>query len=288
MTANATPLPTRRPAQIRAYPVCPLKTIMDTIKNKCGDVRVMEKHGNGPNKVIILPEAMRELEVMVSYGRRSPMNAKEQKFTGYGHFLKDEAENTVVIVKHFIEIQTMNRSAVSASNFGPNGEYNPGLDFLQYHREEFLKMETQYNTDAFGGRVDPFIGLCGASEFVLEGHTHPDLGVFFSEPDKASGAARAATSPVCIFVCDPIRKKMLGSIGKGFSKAEIIVYARGSDAPADPVSDARRIYSPDEIVRIASRCLRSCEYDGDIKLRTRIDGRKCMIIKLIKSKMKKE
>lgn len=283
-----TPMPTRRPPQPKAYPVCSIKKVTDIIKSKCGDVYIKERHGKGCNKVIILPETEQELTAITSYGRRSPMNVYEQKLYGMGHFLIDDDGKVITIISHIIEIQTMNRNPVGASNLGPNGEYNHGLDFLEYHREEFLKNERKFNTDAFGNKVDPFLELCGPSEFVLEGHTHPDLGVFYSGTDKVSGAARAASSPVCIFVCDPIRKQMLGSIGKDFDKAEIIVYSRRT-APQEDLSEDKRLIPPtDEIVRLASQCLSTRGYAGDIGLRTRIDGRGCLKIKLVIPKGRRE
>ncbi len=276
-----TPMPTRRPSQPKTYPICSFKKATDIIKSKCGDVYVKERHGKGCNKVIILPESEQELTAITSYGRRSPMNVYEQKLYGMGHFMIDDAGNVITIISHIIEIQTMNRNPVGASNLGPNGEYNHGLDFLEYHREEFLRNERKYNTDAFGNKVDPFLELCGPSEFVLEGHTHPDLGVFYSGTDKVSGAARAASSPVCIFVCDPIRKQMLGSIGKDFDKAEIIVYSRRT-APQEDLSEDKRLIPPtDEIVRLTNQCLHTHGYAGDIKLRTHINGRGCLKIKLV-------
>ncbi len=276
-----TPMPARRPPQSKTYPICSLKKAMDIIKSKCGNVYVKERHGKGRNKVIILPEPEQELNAIISYGRRSPMNAYEQKFMGMGHFLIDDDGNIITIISHIIEIQTMNRNPIGASNLGPNGEANHGLDFLEYHRNEFLRNEAKFNTDAFGCQVDPFLELCGPSEFVLEGHTHPDLGVFYSGTDKVSGAARAASSPVCIFVCDPIRMKMLGSIGKDFAEAEIIVYSHGT-APREDFSIDKRLIPPtDEIVRLAGQCLHTRGYFGNIRLRTRIDGRGCLKIKLV-------
>ena len=285
---NYIPMPARHPSQPRTYPVCSLKKAMNIIQRKCGEVSVRERHGKGRSKVILLPEPAQELDSIISYGRRSPMNVCEQKLYGMGHFLVDEDGNMIIVVTHFIEIQTMNRGPVGASNLGHNGEYNPGLDFLEYHREEFLKNEAACNTDAFGCQVDPFLKLCGPSEFVLEGHTHPDLGVFYSGTDRVSGAARAASSPVCIFVCDPIRKKMLGSIGKDFAEAEILVFSRGTAPPEELSEDKRLIPPADEIVRLASRCLRAQEYAGDLRLRTRIDGRGCLKIKLVLPKGRKE
>lgn len=288
MVTNYTPMPVRRPVQPKAYPVCSFKKAMEIIKNECGEIYIKERHGKGHNKVIILPESEQELNSIISYGRRSPMNVYEQKLYGMGHFMIDEDGSVIVVISHFIEIQTMNRTPVGASNLGPDGEYNHGLDFLEYHREEFLKNEEKFNTDAFGCQVDPFLKLCGSSEFVLEGHTHPDLGVFYSGTDKVSGAARAASSPVCIFVCDPIRKKMLGSIGKNFSEAEIIVFSRGTVNQKDLSEDKRLIPPTDEIVRLAGHCIRTRGYAGNIRVRTRIDGKSCLKIKIVISRRRGE
>ena len=209
------------------------------------------------------------------------MNVLEQKIYGMGHFLQDLAGNTIVIVSHVIEIPTMNRNPVGASNLGPNGEYNPGLDFLAYYREEYLKNEKKFNLDAYGKKVDPFIDLCGPSEFVLEGHTHPDLGVFYSETDRVSGSARAASAPVCIFVCDPIRKAMLGSIGKDFQKAEILVFSRNKAPQKERDHSTQSDLPTDEIVRLASQCLHTKGYNGHIRFRSRIGGRGCLKVKLL-------
>lgn len=284
-------LPPRREAVPKTYPTCSLKQATDLIDAQCGKISVKERHGKGPNKVIILPEAERELTVTVSYGRRSPMNIKEQKFLGFGHLLRlDEEGHTLTIVKHFIEIPTKNRTACSAGNLGVNGEPNPGLDILEYKREEFLKGEADFNTDAFGHQVDPFLSLCGPSEFVLEGHTHPDLNVFFSSTDKVTGAARAATTPICSFVCDPIRKKMLGSVGKDFADAEVIVYAydtatKQMPTPKEPCQEADKVDEPlappmDEIVRLLGQCIHTLGHSGTVRLRTGWGGKTHLKVKL--------
>lgn len=283
------PLPARRPRKPKKYPVLSLKSVMEIINEQCGNVYVRERHGKGRNKVILLPEAYAELRAITSYGRRSPMNVNEQKLCGLGHFMVDEKGNVITIGSHFIEIQTMNRSPVGASNLGPNGEYNHGLDFLEYHMAEFLKYESKYNTDSEGRTVDPFIEICGPSVFTIEGHTHPDLGVFYSETDKISGAARAAVSPICIFVCDPVRQEMLGSTGKGFSETEVIALAHRDDREdlheeiheEEVTADKRLIPPTDEVARLAKECLLARGYSGSIKLRTRLDGKGCLKIKLV-------
>ena len=287
---NTTPLPPKKIRAVQEYPVLPMKKIMSLIRKNCGTAYISERHGKGNNKVIILPEAACEFQVMVSYGRRSPMNVLEQKYAGFGHFLRDEHNNIVLIVSHFIEIQTMNRNSIGASNLGPNGENNPGLDFLMYHRDEFIKNEHKFNTDAYGYKVDPFLDICGPSVFIIEGHTHPDLGVFYSGTDRQSGMARAAVSPVCIFVCDPIRKQMLGSIGKDFKEAEIIVFSRRVNDGKSILSD-NKLETPQEIIgeiiRLANKCFSYKGYSGKINDRTS-GGKEYLSIKMIIPKSSKE
>jgi hypothetical protein len=137
--------------------------VINTIEKECGRPLVAKSYGKGKHKVIFLPEAVDEFRVMVSFGRRSPKNRKEQKYNGYGHFLDGGDGNVIIVVSHFIEIFTMNRSAVHASNLGPGGEPNPGLDFLEYYREEFLSSEKECNKDAGGCLADPLLDICGSS-----------------------------------------------------------------------------------------------------------------------------
>ena len=134
-------LPERKPRKPVVYPGMSFEEVLNTIEKECGGPLAVKSYGRGKHKVIILPEAVNEFRVMVSFGRRSPKNRKEQKYNGYGHFLDGGDGNVIIVVSHFIEVLTMNRSAVHASNLGPGGEPNPGLDFLEYYREEFLSSE---------------------------------------------------------------------------------------------------------------------------------------------------
>lgn len=279
-------LPERKPREQVVYPGMTFEEVINTIEKECGRSFAVKSYGRGKHKVIILPEAVSELRVMVSFGRRSPKNLKEQKYNGYGHFLDGGDGNVIIVVAHFIEVFTMNRSAVHASNLGPGGESNPGLDFLEYYREEFLSSEKDCNEDAGGYKADPFLDICGSSEFVLEGHTHPDLGVFWSPQDRKTGSARAASSPVCIFVCDPVRREILGSVGKEFEEAEVILYDRVNSPytescfpePAPEEADSRICVN--KLIYQAQQCisLRGCS--GKILCHTGIWGNLKVNIKL--------
>lgn len=287
--SNVPPLPFREKRANRNFPVLDASSIEKTIESNCKNAHVVERHGKGPNKIYILPEAFGELKHIISYGRRSPMNHHEQKFIGFGHFFHESTGHMNIVVSHFIEIPTKNRGPMSAGNLGPNGEYNDGIDFLAYYREEFQKKEKQFNTDAFGYSVDPFLEKSAGSEYVLEGHSHPDLGVFFSSPDEESGVARAAKLPICIFVCDPIRRKILACVGKDFDAAEVILHDRRPLMIIDnnPKLSTSSFSEINDIVRSISCHLNKNGYKGYIRAHTRFDGKVCLKVKMVIPKLKR-
>lgn len=283
---QAPPIPKHRPQEPKKYPTLSIKKVCAMIEERCGSVRITERHGREcGNYAVILPEAMQELTSIISYRRRSPMNVNEQKFGGYGHFLRNPAGGMIAVIKHFIEVPTVNRTPVSAGNLGPNGELNPALDFLEYVRAEFFRTEKQFNTDAYGCEVDPFLELCGGSEFVMECHTHPDLGVFWSAADRRSGSHRAGNKPLCIFVCDPVRGEMLCSMGRSFEDAQVLVYERAaqsaesSDLPLSPAG---------ELARLAGACLRTRGYEGSLRMHATLRGRTCLKLRLVMPKGRRE
>lgn len=283
---QAPPVPKRRPPEPKRYPTLSIKKVCAMIEESCGNVCITERHGKEcGNYAVILPEAMQELTTIVSYRRRSPMNVNEQKFGGYGHILRNPAGGMITVVKHFIEVPTVNRNPIGAGNLGPNGELNPALDFLDFVRTEFFRTEKQFNTDAYGFEVDPFMKLCGGSEFVLEGHTHPDLGVFWSSTDRRSGAHRAGNRPLCIFVCDPVRGEMLCSMGRGFEDVQVLVYERAAQS-----AQAQELPLPPagELERMAGACLRTRGYDGSLRIRTTLRGRTCLKLRLVMPKVRRE
>ena len=86
---NCPPLPPRPITPARAYPVLSAVEIAAVIEKNCGSFQA-ERHGKGRHYVFFLPEAAEELTMMVSYGRRSPMNHLEQKYIGLGHFFLEK------------------------------------------------------------------------------------------------------------------------------------------------------------------------------------------------------
>ena len=138
----ALPKQPKREKEEKVYPVMSLEEICAIIEAKCGKVFIAERHGKqerSHNHVIILPEAWEELRVMITYGRISPINEFEQQFCGYGHIFLTEEGYVTTVVSHFIQVHTMNRTPISSSYLSKDGASNPGLDFLAYYRDEYVK-----------------------------------------------------------------------------------------------------------------------------------------------------
>lgn len=166
----ALPKQLKREKEEKVYPVMSLKEICAIAEAKCGKVFVAERHGKqeeSHNHVIILPEAWEELRVMITYGRISPINEFEQQFCGYGHIFLTEEGYVTTVVSHFIQVHTMNRTPISSSYLSRDGTSNPGLDFLVYYRDEYVKNEAKYNRNDRNYMVDPYLKY-GHSEYVLE------------------------------------------------------------------------------------------------------------------------
>lgn len=218
------------------------KNEIDSIIRKIGkNVNVIESYREGKHTVFFLPQATSDILHITDYGRRSPKNHKEQKLQGLGIFFQDEQGYINVVVSHALEIPTRNRSAVSAATLEKDGSWNPGLDFLDYYRSEYIEHERLYNIDEHGNIVNPFLGY-GNSEYAINIHTHPDIGTFFSTPDRNNAKARASYAPIVSMVIDPVRREVLAGVGQNLEDAEIRFYnynyADSKEKEEDPVKMA--------------------------------------------------
>ena len=202
----------------KKMPVFSIKEIFDQIKEKC-ELTKVQKFGSGNHYVVILPEAWEELKSMIGWGKRTPTNVYEQLYQGMGHYFRNVDGNYILIVSHFLYIYAAHRSPTSACI--SNGEYDSMMRRIEYEREIFCSNEARYNRTFAGKVFDPWANH--GSEVDIYGHTHPDIGVFFSSDDKGSGYATPA-KPAAIFVADPIRKQLKSRVGVHQEEAQIVVF----------------------------------------------------------------
>lgn len=209
----------------KKIPVFSIKEVFNLIKEKCDDTKA-RKYGAGNHFVVILPEAWEELKCMIGWGKRTPANVYEQIYQGMGHYFRNVDGNYILVVSHFLYIYAAQRSPTSACI--SNGEYDSMMRRIEYEREIFCGNEVRYNRTLTGKVFNPWAEL--GSEVDVYGHTHPDIGVFFSSDDKGSGYA-TPTKPAAIFVADPIRKQLKARVGVEQEEAQIVVFEYSTKVP---------------------------------------------------------
>lgn len=210
----------------KKMPVFSIKEVFNLIKEKC-DYTKVHKYGEGNHFLVILPEAWEELKCMIGWGKITPVNVDEQLYQGMGPYLRNVDGKDILVVSHFLYIYAAHRSPTSACI--SNGEYDSMMRRIEYEREIFCGNEVRCNRTLTGKVFNPWAEL--GSEVVLYGHTHPDIGVFFSPDDKGSGYA-TPTKPAAIFVADPIRKQLKARVGVAQEEAQIVVFEYSTKAPA--------------------------------------------------------
>lgn len=212
--------PANRKAEPRKFPVCSEQAALERIKRFCAPCEYTT-YGAGKHTVIILPEAWNELREMICFGKKRAVNYYEQQYQGMGHFNVSADGKLCVVISHFLYIYSAERGRTHARVV--KDADTSFLDLLASERAIYNEFETRFNRDEAGHELDPFL-RDGASEVVLFGHTHPDLGVFFSEPDRNSSYA-AVNFPAVTFVCDPIRKQMKAMVGIEEADARVLVFS---------------------------------------------------------------
>lgn len=222
-----------RKKESRKLPLVSINEIFKNIRDKCPKTE-MKKYGYGRNYVIILPEAWEELKLMIGWGKKTPTNVFEQLYQGMGYYFKNANRKTILVISHFLYIYAANRSPVSACI--SNGVHDSIMNRLEYERGIYCENEKKYNKLPNGKVYNPFVDEFGCSEVNLYGHTHPDIGVFFSHDDRNSGYA-TPNMPAAIFVADPIRKQLKAMVGVEQEEAQIIVCEYSNEIAIDNMKE---------------------------------------------------
>ena len=214
----------------RMYAEIPLKKVLKLITDKCGNIDLKKygsvRSGEESDVLIFLPMATREFYNMVYWGEVHPVNRYEQIYQGIGHIVTDGSRR-IIIVSHFLYLYAAERTTVSACI--TKGKADSFLERIELERDVYHENERRCNKKSDGSVYDPFVDLTGLSEPVLYGHTHPNLGTFFSPPDRVSGFA-TPDLPAVTFVADPVKKQMKAGVGTELRDAHILVFSYREDA----------------------------------------------------------
>lgn len=266
------PLPERKAKEtIKPYPSLTLEEITSLIDQKCAPTNLM-RFGSGRHNLVHLPEAWNELKQMIYFGKSNAVNHYEQQYQGMGHIFIANDGVVNIVVTHYLYIYSANRGTTHATVL-ENGDTSM-LDRLQKERDIYNKFEKHFNTDRNGFEFDPFLKF-GTSEVVLFGHTHPNLGVFFSPPDYASSYA-TSKFPAATFVCDPIRKELIAMVGVKEETANILVYSYSDENSISTPTVMKKLPQDDTqdyLIRLINEILKVNDVKGRFKVYRGIDGR---------------
>lgn len=185
-------------------------------------------YGEGKHGLYFLPEAAAELDFITGFGKKRASNAYELTYLGLGHRFEDEAGRVQTVVTRVLPIYSATRGPTHAKVVTEGSDAM--LDILDRERQIQNELEKTYNTDEQGYAIDPFLEY-GPSEVVFFGHTHPDLGCFFSPTDHGRNYSTPKL-PMVTFVCDPIRRDMKAMVGMRGEAVSITVCRRQEPAPA--------------------------------------------------------
>lgn len=214
------PLPTdTREKETRTFPKMDVKHALEIIKDECDPVSI-KTYGNGNYTLIILPGAWEKLKSIIDWGEKTPSNVFEQIYQGMGPIFEQPNGKTLLVISHFLLQYTVERTPASAHTMDSLG--NSTARFLEYERDIYAYNEPKYNTTPSGKRRNPFLKKGIRSELVIHGHTHPDIGAWFSPTDRNSSIA-TPNLPGAIFVADPIRKELKAAVGMEQKDATIYV-----------------------------------------------------------------
>ncbi|MBR3974216.1 MAG: hypothetical protein IKJ99_09755 [Oscillospiraceae bacterium] len=210
-----------------SLPEVPCGMVPATIRACCAPFDP-EVYGDGAHTLYVLPEASAELDHWVRFGKKRASNIYEQQFIGLGHEFIDTNRRIQTVITRIIPIFSAGRGPAYAKVISEGNDSI--LDVIANERKIQNELENEYNTDENGYTVDPFLGY-GPSGVVLFGHTHPDIGCFFSSTDHRSNYSTPST-PIVTFVTDPIRKEMKAMVGMGCEDMKVIVCRPQTVAPA--------------------------------------------------------
>lgn len=213
------------------------REVLDIITKKCKS-QIISSAGNGP-VVIFLPHAWDNLAASTHYGKWTAENELESQYFLEGYYFKDPSGRTTTVVSHVLTPGSVSRKHTFAQLYEEGGE-NVYKELEE--QEKALAEHGGAGRDSLtGAQLNPMYDRYGPPVRVGFGHTHSNLGVFFSATDKTSVFAPPG-EPWVTMVVDPRRCEILVTTGKELEKSQLIIMGvkekqpdRNQALPQEPV-----------------------------------------------------
>lgn len=217
------------------------------------------------NAVLFTPQAFDELKMVTHLEQRHPDNATECQYILYGYYFEHPDKSFTTVVTRVIPLI----SALRECGFVQRSteDDRTSIRHLSMQEQYLRDFSHSHNVDLKReAPLNPLEARFGPPSDVGEGHTHPGLGVFWSDIDWANVHARAG-EPYINIVIDPHKApaQVLAGMGPHLEacRVEFMSWDAPSAGPAphahsddQPAGSRRSLPIGDQDLRFFCRHLR--------------------------------
>lgn len=200
--------------------------VTSIISEKC----LVEPFGfkkNATAYVFFTPHAWEVFATSIGYGKWIAENELESHYFLEGYFFTNKNTTSTVVTNIIIP-----NSASQGKTFAQlYSKENNSYAFVEQKEAELIKYASKGRVNSTSSQINPFFERFGAPIRVGFGHTHPNIGVFFSSVDKTSVFA-AYGEPWITMVVDPRREELLAAVGADMKTANIVTFKQHNREPA--------------------------------------------------------
>lgn len=196
----------------------PLETA-NLISEKCLAEPINFKKGEKAY-VFFVPHAWETFCASVSYGKWVPENELESHYFLEGYFFVDPSGVSSTVVTNIITPKSASQGKTSAQLYSKE---NNAYAMVQEKEAELIKYGTKGKNNKTGAEINPFYETFGPPCRVGFGHTHPNIGCFFSSVDRTSVFA-VPGEPWITMVADPRREEILAAVGTELLTANVVTF----------------------------------------------------------------
>ncbi len=177
--------------------------------------------------IFFTPHAWDSFRASVNYGKWVAENELESQYFLEGYYFIDKNKISSTVVTNVITPYSASQGRASAQLYSES--FNT-YKIIEQKEEELTKYASAGKDIDLKCIINPFYNDFGAPIRVGFGHTHPNIGVFFSSVDKTSVFA-SPSEPWITMVTDPRRKELLAAIGTEMEISPIILFNQKETKP---------------------------------------------------------
>lgn len=170
--------------------------------------------------VFFTPHAWESFSSSIHFGKWVPENELESQYFLEGYSFVDKIGVTSTVVTNIVTPNSASQGKTSAKLYSKE---NNAYTTVEAREAELAKYSSKGKINKTGAQINPFYEKFGAPCRVGFGHTHPNIGCFFSSVDKTSIFA-VPGEPWITMVADPRREELLVAVGSEMRIANVVTF----------------------------------------------------------------